>query len=151
MLIYKFCLLENFLERLMCLFEKLGFAVKTYDNLTKKQIYEYLQLYANKCDDYEPIIDCFVCCVMSHGLENGIYDIEGCPVMVEKLKSFFYTSKCKGLRGKPKLFFIAACQEKVNCSGYSDISIVSIVSKKIIYLMNFSVFVSLIFRIDSLC
>ena len=105
----------------MCLFEKLGFAVRTYDNLTEKAIYDILQHYANKCNTYGPKIDCFLCCVMSHGLENGIYDVEGHPVMVEKMKSYFYASNCPGLSGKPKLFFIAACQEKAKSSGYSDI------------------------------
>jgi len=62
--------------------------------------------------------DCFVCCVMSHGNENGV---EGCDAKVlasgdeqmcplNDIISPFDGDKCTSLIGKPKVFFIQACR-----------------------------------------
>uniref|UniRef100_A0A8C4YZI4 Caspase-8-like n=1 Tax=Gadus morhua TaxID=8049 RepID=A0A8C4YZI4_GADMO len=55
-------------------------------------------------------MDCFACVVLSHGLEGGVYGVDGGVVRLEKLKRYVDGEQCSSLRGKPKLFFIQACQ-----------------------------------------
>ncbi|XP_054643955.1 caspase-10 isoform X2 [Dunckerocampus dactyliophorus] len=55
-------------------------------------------------------MDCLVCCILSHGLEGGVYGIDGSTVTLEELTQPFNGSRCRSLAGKPKMFFIQACQ-----------------------------------------
>lgn len=54
--------------------------------------------------------DCFVCCVLSHGNSGVVYGTDGRAVPISELTSYFTGSKCPSLAGKPKVFFIQACQ-----------------------------------------
>lgn len=54
--------------------------------------------------------DCLVCCVLSHGHEGCVYGVDGHTVAIKKLKEPFNGLNCAPLAGKPKLFFIQACQ-----------------------------------------
>ncbi|XP_063069429.1 caspase-8 [Engraulis encrasicolus] len=54
--------------------------------------------------------DCLVCCVLSHGLEGTVYGVDGLEVRVQQLTEPFAGNGCASLVGKPKLFFIQACQ-----------------------------------------
>lgn len=54
--------------------------------------------------------DCLVCCVLSHGKEDGVYGVDGVVVPIKQLTASFDGTKCPSLAGKPKLFFIQACQ-----------------------------------------
>lgn len=55
-------------------------------------------------------MDCFVCCVLSHGLEGTVYGVDGNQVKLRELTEPFSGVHCRSLREKPKLFFIQACQ-----------------------------------------
>lgn len=54
--------------------------------------------------------DCVVCCVLSHGVEGSVYGVDGSTVKISDLTDLFNGLNCPSLVGKPKLFFIQACQ-----------------------------------------
>ena len=54
--------------------------------------------------------DSFICCILSHGDERGIFDTDGEVVSIEELASSFNGRNCPKLNGKPKIFFIQACR-----------------------------------------
>lgn len=53
--------------------------------------------------------DCLVVCVLSHG-DRGVLWGRDNRYAVDDLYSYFTADKCRSLAGKPKLFFIQACQ-----------------------------------------
>ena len=53
---------------------------------------------------------CFVCCISSHGTQEGIVGTEEEVVNIRDLTSPLRASNCKSLAGKPKLFFVDACR-----------------------------------------
>ena len=55
-------------------------------------------------------MDCVACIVLSHGLEGGVYGVDGKGVRLKELAEVLNGVRCASLRGKPKLFFIQACQ-----------------------------------------
>ena len=52
--------------------------------------------------------DSFVCCLLSHGKEGALYGKDGKLVKIRDLSKKL--AQCEGLTGKPKIFFIQACQ-----------------------------------------
>lgn len=54
--------------------------------------------------------DCFVCCILSHGELDCVSGINGLTVKISKLMTNLQARSCPSLAGKPKLFFIQACQ-----------------------------------------
>ncbi|CAL8332972.1 unnamed protein product [Boreogadus saida] len=68
--------------------------------------------------------DAFVCCVLSHGEEDKVLGIDFGDVPIRKITSAFIAENCRDLIGKPKVFFIEACQGRglqpgVTVDGYS--------------------------------
>ncbi|XP_046839958.1 caspase-3-like [Xenia sp. Carnegie-2017] len=61
--------------------------------------------------------DGFVCFILSHGDENGIYGVDDEIISIQKIVSMF--RDCTGLAGKPKLFFVQACRGKNKDMGIS--------------------------------
>lgn len=64
----------------------------------------------------------FVLCILAHGNNNQVYGIDGNDgkgndgaVDISDITSWFSGVKCPGLAGKPKLFFIQACQGGTKC------------------------------------
>ncbi|CAL8332917.1 unnamed protein product [Boreogadus saida] len=54
--------------------------------------------------------DAFVCCVLSHGEEDKVLGIDFGDVPIREITSAFNRENCRHLIGKPKVFFIEACQ-----------------------------------------
>ncbi|XP_059914900.1 caspase-8-like [Gadus macrocephalus] len=54
--------------------------------------------------------DAFVCCVLSHGEENDISGVDFKQLAISDITSAFNGKHCPALLGKPKVFFIQACQ-----------------------------------------
>ncbi len=48
--------------------------------------------------------------ILSHGVADAVYGIDGKLVNIEDLVTLFDGKHCSKLVGKPKLFFIQACQ-----------------------------------------
>jgi hypothetical protein len=89
------------------IFRDLGFVVECHDDLEAQQMETTLGGVASR--DHSPY-DCLVCCVMSHGDHGVVYGVDDKSVSVDTLRSFFKPATYPGLTGKPKLFFIQACQ-----------------------------------------
>ncbi|XP_069796191.1 caspase-3-like [Narcine bancroftii] len=87
-------------------FKNLGFKITIYNDLTCGQMLEKLNIVAK--DDYSQMA-AFVCIFLSHGEEGFLYGTDGCKE-IKEFTSIFRGDQCKSLVGKPKLFFIQACQ-----------------------------------------
>lgn len=59
--------------------------------------------------------DGFVCFILSHGNEAGIFGTDDNIISVQEIVSKF--KDCNGLAGKPKLFFIQACRGRNKDNG----------------------------------
>ncbi|XP_056436299.1 caspase-8-like [Gadus chalcogrammus] len=94
-------------ERLRCVFSWLGFQVEVVPDATGDQMLSSMRELASR-DHSE--MDCFACVVLSHGLKGGVYGVDGGVVRLKELTDVLNGLRCASLRGKPKLFFIQACQ-----------------------------------------
>ncbi|RXM32090.1 Caspase-8 [Acipenser ruthenus] len=90
-------------------FEWLGFEVSKADDMTGAGMHGILKEYQSK-----PHTDCFVCCILSHGEEECVLGTDGDKVYIRDLVSYFNGQNCPSLLTKPKVFFIQACQGKMN-------------------------------------
>ncbi|KAJ7408086.1 Caspase-8 [Willisornis vidua] len=88
-------------------FSKLHFRVEEYRDLTAEEIRKTVNIF--RCEDHEDK-DCFVCCILSHGKKGIIYGVDGQEVPIRELTTSFTAQNCHSLAGKPKVFFIQACQ-----------------------------------------
>lgn len=96
-------------DALSRVFRDLGFIVNVKLNRTAEDIRRDLQwLRAEKFETY----DALVVCVLSHGGKGCIFGADGQPVSLQELTEPFRSkpSLPDPLTGKPKLFFIQACQ-----------------------------------------
>ncbi|CDQ71819.1 unnamed protein product [Oncorhynchus mykiss] len=94
-------------KSLVSVFKWLGFETQTEPDCSREKILSLLAELRNR--DHSQM-DCLVCCVLSHGLEGGVYGVDGLEVSVRELTEPFSGLECSSLRDKPKLFFIQACQ-----------------------------------------
>ncbi|XP_074451722.1 caspase-8 isoform X2 [Larus michahellis] len=97
-------------EAVKRVFQWLQFETVEHRNLEAKQMYAELKGYSKK--DHSNM-DCFVCFIFSHGEKDKIQGADHELVNIKDLLSCFSGSNCPSLAGKPKLFFIQACQGSV--------------------------------------
>ncbi|XP_062435230.1 caspase-8-like isoform X2 [Rhea pennata] len=88
-------------------FTKLHFKIAEYKDLTAEEIRNTVNIY--QCEDHKDK-DCFVCCILSHGKKGIIYGVDGQEVPIQELTTSFTGRNCHSLAGKPKVFFVQACQ-----------------------------------------
>ncbi|XP_059249180.1 caspase-8 isoform X1 [Mustela nigripes] len=88
-------------------FSELHFEIVPFRDSTAKEICDVLKSYQSMDHTTR---DCFICCILSHGDKGIIYGCDGQGVPICELTSYFTGSKCPSLAGKPKIFFIQACQ-----------------------------------------
>ncbi|NXR99167.1 CASP8 protein, partial [Oxylabes madagascariensis] len=98
-------------EAVKRVFTWLQFETVEYMNLEGKTMYDTVKEYSKK--DHRNM-DCFVCFIFSHGEKDKIKGVDGECVNIEDLVSCFTGTKCRSLAGKPKVFFIQACQGSVH-------------------------------------
>ncbi|KAL3853874.1 hypothetical protein ACJMK2_013173 [Sinanodonta woodiana] len=103
-------------EKLQTLFNNLHFKVEIKHDQTDKQIYE-LMLETSRRDHSK--YDCFVCCVLSHGIEGNIIGSNTKEIPISKLTYFFQSARCPSLARKPKVFFFQACQGTEKQTGHT--------------------------------
>ena len=87
------------------LFAALDFTVQKKQNLSKKQLEDFLKKVT--FEDHSAY-DCFVLWLMSHGISGEVVCFDGKMMPIQEIHEMF--SKCETLSGKPKLFFIQACR-----------------------------------------
>ncbi|NWX08279.1 CASP8 protein, partial [Caloenas nicobarica] len=94
-------------EALRRVFSKLHFIIVEHKDLTAEEIRKIVNLLRR--EDHKDR-DCFVCCVLSHGKKGIIYGVDGQEVPIQELTMSFTGHNCPSLAGKPKVFFVQACQ-----------------------------------------
>lgn len=94
-------------EALCNTFSNLHFKVELYKDSTAEDICTTLKSYQSMDHNDK---DCFVCCILSHGDKGIIYGCDGQEAPICELTSYFTGANCPTLVGKPKIFFIQACQ-----------------------------------------
>ncbi|XP_018320704.1 caspase-1 isoform X2 [Agrilus planipennis] len=94
---------ESFANLLKCI----GFKVEVYHDMCYKDIREKVSLLSSQYDHSDS--DCFLMAVLSHG-ELGILFAKDTPYKPDSLWTSFTADRCPSLAGKPKMFFIQACQ-----------------------------------------
>ena len=62
-------------------------------------------------------INSFFFFIMSHGTEEGIYDVNGDIIKCETLLHYFSATNCPGLANKPKIFVFQACRGNMDDNG----------------------------------
>ncbi|MEQ2181667.1 hypothetical protein GOODEAATRI_013933 [Goodea atripinnis] len=97
----------NVLGSLEKVFKWLGFDVQIHRDCDGKKL-QSLFVELGKKD--HRLMDCLVCCVLTHGEEGVVYGVDGSPVKIKNLMLPFDGQRCPSLLEKPKLFFIQACQ-----------------------------------------
>lgn len=91
-------------------FTWLQFETVEHMDLGAEQIRAKVEEYSKK--DHSNM-DCFVCFILSHGEKDKVKGVDDELVNIKDLLSCFSGSNCPSLVGKPKLFFIQACQGSV--------------------------------------
>ncbi|XP_068557774.1 caspase-8-like [Cebidichthys violaceus] len=98
-------------EALRTVFSRLGFTVLVHNNLTAEAMRQELQKLGSRNFLDE---DALVVCVLSHGELECVFGSDEQKVFIKELTRPFTSCGAPTLAGKPKLFFIQACQG----SGY---------------------------------
>ncbi|VDH91689.1 caspase 8 [Mytilus galloprovincialis] len=100
---------QSDVECITKLFDNLGYKIIVKSNLRSGDIVDFV--HRLKTEDHG-VYTSFVFFILSHGGPRMIYGVDGLPVQISKLTEEFTASSCKTLAGKPKVFFIQACQGK---------------------------------------
>lgn len=88
------------------LFRAMSFDVKIYKDRQYKDIKKILEYYS-RLDHGDR--DCFVCCILTHG-EHGTLWATDAKFPIDTMFTYFLGHNCRSLVGKPKIFFVQACQ-----------------------------------------
>ncbi|XP_078615388.1 uncharacterized protein LOC144884194 [Branchiostoma floridae x Branchiostoma japonicum] len=93
--------------RLREAFESLGFTTLVNQDLDNFGMWTVMK---NQGKADHSNYDCFVCVIMSHGTMGKVYSSDDVGIDICELMKPVNAKKCPSLKGKPKLFFIQACQ-----------------------------------------
>ena len=103
-----------FADALESVFEGLKFSVQCHNDVSAADMTRLMHDMARlDHSDY----DCFACCILTHGRLGEVFGIDGVCVEIRDLTAALKPSSCPSLAGKPKLFFVQACQGKKNQVG----------------------------------
>ncbi|XP_070570941.1 caspase-8-like [Ptychodera flava] len=97
-------------KRLTDLLKKLHFSVEVYTDQTIREIDDTMREVSRRDHSTN---DCLVVCILSHGSGDKICGKDssgGRGVEIRELTRWFTADRCRGLTGKPKIFFIQACK-----------------------------------------
>ncbi|XP_013409672.1 caspase-8-like [Lingula anatina] len=94
-------------EYLKSLFRQLHYLVLKHDNLTAEAID---QLATREARTDHSAYSSFIMVILSHGGENTVIGTDGYHIGYDQILAHFEASRCPTLNGKPKMFFISACQ-----------------------------------------
>ncbi|NXK91309.1 CASP8 protein, partial [Formicarius rufipectus] len=97
-------------EAVKRVFKWLQFETVEHMDLEAQEIYQKVKEYSER--DHRNM-DCFVCFIFSHGEKDKIKGVDDEFVNIKDLVFCFSESNCPSLAGKPKVFFIQACQDSV--------------------------------------
>ena len=89
------------------LFRAMSFDVKIFKDISAKEIRYQLEYFAKDVDHSDN--DCFVCVILTHGEHGQLWGSDA-RFPIEMMFNFFTGDNCPTLVGKPKVFFVQACQ-----------------------------------------
>ncbi|XP_065646856.1 caspase-7 isoform X3 [Hydra vulgaris] len=90
-------------------FSWLNFKVEVYWDKDAKSILDIIKK-PPTLNENQQAIDCFVCCILSHGFTDGVYGSDGIKLRFSDMQAAINGNSAKWLVEKPKLFFVQACQ-----------------------------------------
>ncbi|XP_024252928.1 caspase-7 [Oncorhynchus tshawytscha] len=93
---------EKDTKRLHGALTRLGYRVDIHMDLNAEEIYTLF-----KTESEQPVKECFLAVLSSHGEEGCVFGADGMPVRLSHIFSFFNNTH---MEGKIKLFFIQACR-----------------------------------------
>ncbi|XP_057589012.1 caspase-2 isoform X2 [Hippopotamus amphibius kiboko] len=80
------------------------FYQKHYQQEMQEKLQNFAQLPAHRVTD-----SCIVA-LLSHGVEGGVYGVDGKLLQLQEVFRLFDNANCPNLQNKPKMFFIQACR-----------------------------------------
>ncbi|XP_012589357.1 PREDICTED: caspase-2 isoform X2 [Condylura cristata] len=93
---------------LVTLFKLLGYSVHVLLDQTAQEMQEKLQDFA-QLPAHRATDSCIVA-LLSHGVEGGVYGVDGKLLQLQEVFRLFDNAHCPSLQNKPKMFFIQACR-----------------------------------------
>ncbi|XP_028632265.1 caspase-2 isoform X1 [Grammomys surdaster] len=93
---------------LVTLFKLLGYSVHVLHDQTAQEMQEKLQNFAQLPG--HRVTDSCIVALLSHGVEGGIYGVDGKLLQLQEVFRLFDNANCPSLQNKPKMFFIQACR-----------------------------------------
>ncbi|XP_067426127.1 caspase-2 isoform X2 [Emydura macquarii macquarii] len=79
-----------------------------FKHLGYKEMQEALQRFS-QLPTHRDVDSCIVA-LLSHGIEGGIYGVDGKLLQLQEVFRLFDNANCPNLQNKPKMFFIQACR-----------------------------------------
>ncbi|XP_074049594.1 caspase-2 isoform X1 [Macrotis lagotis] len=93
---------------LVTLFKLLDYDVRVLHDQTAQEMHEKLRRFA-QLSAHQSTDSCMVA-LLSHGIEGGIYGVDGKLLQLQEVFQLFDNANCPNLQNKPKMFFIQACR-----------------------------------------
>nr|ADB80146.1 caspase-8-like protein [Mytilus californianus] len=106
---------EKDAEKLDYIWRKLDFEVRSYNDVDSTRM---TQIMVETAFEDHSKYDCLVVSILTHGVLGHVYGADGRIVRISQLTSCFSGRRCPSLAGKPKLFFIQACQGREKQEGH---------------------------------
>ncbi|XP_044295478.1 caspase-2 isoform X2 [Varanus komodoensis] len=101
------------------LFKHLGYQVVVRHDQTAEEIQEELEKFS-KLPAHRDVDSCIVS-LLSHGIEGGVYGVDGRLVQLQEIFRLFDNANCPNLQNKPKMFFVQACRGDETDRGVDQI------------------------------
>ncbi|KAM5255319.1 caspase-2 isoform 2-T2 [Ctenodactylus gundi] len=93
---------------LVTLFKLLGYDIHVLHDQTAQEMQEKLQNFSQL--PAHRVLDSCIIALLSHGVEGGIYGVDGKLLQLQEVFRLFDNANCPSLQNKPKMFFIQACR-----------------------------------------
>ncbi|KAM9174012.1 caspase-2 isoform 2-T2 [Pangshura tecta] len=90
------------------LFKHLGYRVTVLHDQTAQEMQKALQMFS-QLPAHRDVDSCIVA-LLSHGIEGGIYGVDGKLLQLQEIFTLFDNANCPSLQNKPKMFFVQACR-----------------------------------------
>ncbi|KAG7475082.1 caspase-2 isoform X3 [Solea senegalensis] len=101
-------------EVLRKVFTELDYLVSVHRDLTAQGMMSCIENFSRR-PEHQTVDSCVVC-LLSHGVEGGIYGTDGQLLQLDLVFKAFDNVHCPLLQNKPKMFFIQACRgEEMDC------------------------------------
>ncbi|XP_013404384.1 uncharacterized protein LOC106169468 [Lingula anatina] len=95
-------------KALVELMEQMSYTVIVHNDLTAQGIFDVMETESKQPSHWTS--DSFIVFILSHGMSNAVYGTDGYSLPYSMMYMHFTTDSCPALAGKPKMFFIQACQ-----------------------------------------